>query len=183
MAGQPLPRQCSGAATCSVLLCWCVAWAQAATSAAHLWSFSGCVTEASTCTCTTPCSSGGQRYVDLAQQNKAVLGCAREQRAHACITAACSRQIANVSTTAIAPRCCHACLSRCGRRTLPGVSCEGHERSTHALKRIRSPTLTGRRKVMPSTSTVHQRGRAAGLKRASRPTHRRGGKQPGMPAP
>lgn len=38
--------------------------------------------------------------------------------------------------------------------TFPGDSWEGQERSTQARKRMRSPTLTGRRKVMPSTSTA-----------------------------
>lgn len=41
-----------------------------------------------------------------------------------------------------------------GPRTLPGVSWEGQERSTHERKRIRSPTFTGRRNVMRSTSTA-----------------------------
>lgn len=56
-----------------------------------------------------------------------------------------------------AKRVCPAKTVKHSRRTLPGVSCEGQERSTHALKRIRSPTLTGRRKVMPSTSTAYRR--------------------------
>lgn len=34
------------------------------------------------------------------------------------------------------------------RRALPGVSCEGQACRTHALKRIRSPTLTGRLNVI-----------------------------------